>query len=140
MGDRSRFSRSSGLRLLLRLLSVVASLFVLSVTQRAFAATTGSTPVPMCGEHNESIEAPPIFRPTASGELRNCQAPDQLERGQQAPLAPERVLVPERPERALGFASLFIVQAESARLHIDAAAQLPVQNAFVATPFRPPRA
>ena len=60
MGTRPHAISSSGLRFLLRLLSVVAALFVLSVSGSASAATNAA--VPMCGDHNESISAPPIFR------------------------------------------------------------------------------
>jgi len=97
MGSYPRSLSSSGLRLLLRLLSVVAALFVLSVSGRA-AAATGQLPsdaaVPMCGEHNDSVEAPPIFRGVGRSALRAlpCHAPDQLGVGQSAPSAPKPVL------------------------------------------------
>jgi len=142
MGDRTRSFRSSGLRLLLRLLSVVAALFVLSVSDRASATTRppGDLPVPMCGDHNESIAAPPIFRATESGSLRAlpCQAPDQLGQGQSAPKTPERVVVQQRPERVLAFGALSVVQSASSRVSIASATRAPERPAFVGTPFRPP--
>src|SRR4051812_16469215 len=77
MGDCSYSARrSSGLRLLSRLVSVALALFVLCVTGRASAA--GNPAVPMCGEHNESMVAPPIFRVADDGSIRAtpCQTPD----------------------------------------------------------------
>jgi hypothetical protein len=142
MGDRTHSLRSSGLRLLLRLLSVVAALVVLSVSGRASAATRLPTdlPVPMCGDHNESIAAPPIFRATESGSLRAlpCHAPDQLGQSPSAPMAPERVVVQQRPESVLAFAALSIVQSASSRVSIASASQAPERPGFVGTPFRPP--
>jgi len=141
MGDRSRSLSSSGLRLLLRLVSAVAALVVLSVTQRASATALVGT-VPMCGEHNETIAAPPIFRVVDEGTISSapCQGPEQLATGQGAPLAPERVIVYERPERVLGFSSLFIAQSESARVPVQSATAALERPGFVVTPFRPPRA
>jgi hypothetical protein len=138
MGDRTRSRRSSGLRLLLRLLSVVAALFVLSVSSRASAA--GNAPVPMCGDHNESVAAPPIFRGVRSDSLRAlpCQAPDQLGESPSAPMAPERVIVHERPERVLGFGSLRVTHSASSRISIASASQALERPGFVGTPFRPP--
>lgn len=141
MGDRTRSFRSSGLRLLLRLLSVVAALFVLSVSNRASAATRlGDLPVPMCGDHNESIAAPPIFRASESGSLRAlpCHAPDQLGQGPSAPIAPERVVVQQRPESVLAFGVLSVVQSASSRVSIASASRAPKRPGFVGTPFRPP--
>ena len=138
MGDRTRSIRSSGLRLLLRLLSVVAALFVLSVSGRAAAAT--NTAVPMCGDHNESVAAPPIFRGVRADSLRAlpCHAPDELGVGQRAPLAPERVIVHERPERVLGFGALRIAHSASSRISIASASQALERPGFVGTLFRPP--
>src|ERR1041384_5519909 len=84
MGDRSFSRRSTGLQLLVRLISVVAALLVLCLTGRASAATPV---VPMCGEHNESIAAPPIFRNVDGGSLRAapCRAQSDLGFSQQAP-------------------------------------------------------
>ncbi len=139
MGDRTRSLRSSGLRLLLRLLSVVAALVVLSVSGRA-AAATRDLPVPMCGEHNESIAAPPIFRASESGTLRAlpCHAPDQLGQGQSAPMAPERVVVQQRPESVLAFGTLAVVQSASSRISIASASRALERPGFVGTLFRPP--
>ena len=139
MGDRPRSVRSSGLRLLLRLLSVVAALFVLSVSGRASAATTNAA-VPMCGDHNESIAAPPIFRGARADSLRAlpCHAPDQLGTSPSAPVAPERVIVHQRSERVLGFAALRVVQSESSRISIAGASRALERPGFVGTPFRPP--
>lgn len=139
MGDLSRSTSSSGLRLLLRLVSVVAALVVLSVAHRASAATLA---VGMCGERGETIAAPPIFRAVdddGSISPLPCQGPSQLATGQSAPLAPERVVVYERPERVLGFASLCVAQTESARLPVAAASRSRVRPGFVDTLFRPPR-
>jgi hypothetical protein len=139
MGDRSRSHSSSGLRLLVRLLSVVAALFVLSVSGRAAAATANAA-VGMCGDHNESIAAPPIFRATESGSLRAlpCHAPDQLGQGPSAPITPERVVVQQRPESVLAFAALSILQSASSRVSIASASRAPERPGFVGTPFRPP--
>ena len=138
MGDRTRSFRSSGLRLLVRLLSVVAALFVLSLSSRASAAT--NAPVPMCGDHNESVAAPPIFRGVRADSLRAlpCHAPDQLGASPNAPLAPERVIVHERAERVLGFGSLRIAQSASSRISIASASQALERPGFVGTLFRPP--
>jgi hypothetical protein len=142
MGDRTHSLSSSGLRLLLRLLSVLAALFVLSLSSRASAATRlpGDLPVPMCGDHNESIAAPPIFRSTESGSLRAlpCHAPDQLGQGQSAPIAPERVVVQQRPESVIAFGALGVVQSASSRVSIAGASRAPERPGFVGTPFRPP--
>ena len=140
MGDRRRAFSSSGLRLLLRLLSVVAALAVLCVSGRASAAT--STAVPMCGDRNESVAAPPIFRAYQAGTLSAspCKPSSELQLGSQVPLAPERVLVHERPERVLGFSALRLVQSESSRVPV--ASQEAAQDCpgYVASLFRPPRA
>lgn len=138
MGDRTRSLRSSGLRLLLRLLSIVAALFVLSVSGRAAAAS--NAPVPMCGDHNESVAAPPIFRGARTDGLRAlpCHAPGQLGASPSVPMAPERVVVHERPERVLGFGSLRIAQSESSLVSIASASQALERPGFVGTLFRPP--
>jgi|GEM_PF-4108756 len=139
MGDRSRFHSSSGLRLLVRLVSVVAALFVLSVSGRAVAATANAA-VGMCGDHNESIAAPPIFRATESGILRAlpCHAPDELGLSRTAPMAPERVTVHQRPEQVVAFGALRVTQSASSRVSIASASQAPERPGFVGTPFRPP--
>jgi hypothetical protein len=138
MGDRSHFRRSSGLRLLLRLASVVTALFVLCLSGKASAAPGAA--VPMCGDHNESIAAPPIFRATDGGTLKAlpCQASQQFGVSQGAPAAPERVVVYEAPERVLGFGALRVTQSESSRLSIDNTRQERERPGFVGTPFRPP--
>jgi hypothetical protein len=138
MGDRSHFRRSTGLRFLLRLASVVAALFVLGVSGRASAATTNV--VPMCGDHNESIAAPPIFRLSDGGSIRALPCRTALELGfsQTAPAAPERVLVYECPERAIGFTSLLIAQSESSRVFVSGASRAVARPGFVGTLFRPP--
>ena len=124
--------------MLLRLLSVVAALFVLSISGRAAAATNAA--VPMCGDHNESIAAPPIFRATESGSLRAlpCHAPDQLGVSQSAPVAPERVIVQQRPERVLAFGALSITQCACSRAPIARVSPALERPGFVGTPFRPP--
>jgi hypothetical protein len=48
-------------------------------------------------------------------------------------------VVYERPERVLGFASLYLAQTESARLPVAAASRSRVRPGFVDTLFRPPR-
>jgi hypothetical protein len=139
MGDLSRSVRSSGLRLLVRLVSVVAALVVLSVTQKASAAMVA---VGMCGDRNETIEAPPIFRAVNDdGSISSlpCRGPMDLATGQSAPLAPERVIVYERPERVLGFGALLVTQSESARVPVAGAAFVPPLPGFVESLFRPPR-
>ncbi len=139
MGDVSRSVRSPGLRLLLRLVSVVAALVVLSVAQEASAAMVA---VGMCGERGVTIEAPPIFRAVNDDGTISalpCRGQNELAAGQSAPLAPERVIVAERPERVLGFGSLLIAQTESARLPVSAEARALVRPGFVGTLFRPPR-
>jgi hypothetical protein len=141
MGDRPRFLSSSGLRFLLRLVSVVAALFVLSISSRASA--TPLPAVPMCGDHNESIAAPPIFRSvdTSALQARPCQNPTELTLAQgSAPIAPERVIVQQAPERVLPFTSLRIVQGESLRIAIPVAGFTLARPGFVGVPFRPPQA
>jgi hypothetical protein len=140
MGDRSRLLSSSGLRLLIRLMSVVAALVVLSISSRAAAAPLPA--VPMCGDHNESVAAPPIFRGVDSSSLqaRPCQAPEELSLGQGAPAAPERVIVHEAPERVLPFGALCITQSESSRLDVPSATFALERPGFVSAPFRPPQA
>ena len=137
MGDRSRAIRSSGLRLILRVLSVVAALFVLSVSGRASAATL--LVVPMCGERGESIAAPPIFRDHDSGSIvaSPCHT-EAFELGKSAPLAPDRVVVHERPERVLGFAALRLAQSACSRCAIVSARREPARPGFVDALFRPP--
>jgi hypothetical protein len=142
MGDRSPSSlRSSGLRLLLRLLSVVAALAVLSVSGRASAATNPNPVVPMCGDRNESIAAPPIFRAHDSGSIvaLPCHS-DELHLGKTTPLAPERSVIQERPERVLGFATLRLAQSESCRLSVEQAVRALERPGFVSALLRPPRA
>lgn len=138
MGDRPRTVCSSGLRLLLRLMSVVAALFVLSISGRAAAATNAA--VPMCGDNNESIAAPPIFRATESGSLRAlpCHAPEQLGVSQSAPRAPQRVIVQQRPESVLAFGALSVTQSACSRTPIASASAVLERPGFVGTPFRPP--
>lgn len=136
MGDRSRSNRSSGL-LLVRLASLVAALLVLCVSSRASANQV----IPMCGERGESIAAPPIFRAHDSGSI--VVAPcshEQLEAAPAAPLAPERLVVQERPERALSFASLCLSQAVDARLPITIASYALRRPGFARLVDRPPRA
>jgi hypothetical protein len=139
MGDRSRFHSSSGLRLLVRLVSVVAALFVLSVSGRATAAVANAA-VGMCGDRNESIAAPPIFRATESGSLRAlpCHGPDELSLGGTAPMAPERVTVHQRPEQVIAFGALRVTQSASSRISIASASRALERRGFVGTPFRPP--
>ena len=141
MGDVPRSTSSSGLRLLLRLLSFVAMLAVLCISGRAAAAPV-TTGVPMCGDHNESIAAPPIFRAFDDGTISAlpCHGPSELSVGQSAPSAPERVIVYERPERVIGFAALGIADSESSRLPIASASRAFVRPGFVQSLFRPPRA
>lgn len=140
MGDRSRSLSSSGLRLLLRLVSVVAALVVLSISSRA--AATPLSAVGMCGEHNESIAAPPIFRSADGSTLsaRPCQGPEQLGFAQGAPLTPERVTVYQTPERVLPFAALRFTQSESSRLAVPAVSFELERPGFMGAPFRPPQA
>ena len=120
-------------------MSMLAALVVLSVSGRAAAA--GNPAVPMCGERNESVAAPPIFRGSHSGSLRAspCQAPDQLGVSPNAPPAPERVNVQPRPERALAFGSLCITQSASSRVSIVAASRALERPGCVGTLFRPPQ-
>ena len=139
MGDFRRSARSSGLRFLLRLASVVAALVVLCMTSRATAAP--SPAVPMCGERGESIAAPPIFR--AYEPTFAFAAPchnDELVAGHSAPLAPERIVVQERPERVLGFGALCVTQSESSRLSIAVSLADLERPGFGESLFRPPRA
>jgi len=128
--------------LLLRLVSVLAALCVLSVSGRAAAAGRLHTdkPVPMCGDHNESIAAPPSFRSSHDTSLRAlpCHAPDQLGSTRGAPPAPERVVVQQRSERALGFGALSVTRSTSSRVSIASASRAPQRPGFVGTPFRPP--
>lgn len=142
MADVSRSSpRSFGLRLLLRLVSVVAALVVLSVSGRASAASSPNPIVPMCGERNESIAAPPIFRAYNPGSIvaGPCQS-DELRIGQTAPFSPERVVIQERPERVLGFGALRLAQSRSSLLSVERAARALERPAFVSALLRPPRA
>jgi hypothetical protein len=133
--------RSSGLRLLLRLVSVVAALVVLSVSARASAASNPNPVVPMCGEHNESVAAPPIFRAHDPGSIVQspCQS-EELRIGQTAPFSPERIVIQDRPERVLGFGSLCLAQRASGRLSVERAARVLERPGFVSALLRPPRA
>jgi hypothetical protein len=139
MGNRSH-SSSSGLRFLVRLLSAVAMLTVLCVSGRA-AATPLSGTVPMCGEHNESVAAPPIFRALDDTTLsaRPCQNPSELAVGPSAPVAPDRVIVSERPERVLGSAGLHIARSASTLMLVDRARTARPRPGFSGSPFRPPQ-
>jgi hypothetical protein len=126
-------------------MSVVAALAVLCVSGRASAATiplpdTGLN-VPMCGDHNESIAAPPIFRAYEAGKLiaSPCQSPFELQVGGSLPSGHERVVIHERPERALGSASLGVAEGHSTRLRISDAAKQSPRPGHVDTLFRPPR-
>ncbi|HVY26230.1 MAG TPA: hypothetical protein VHB79_06740 [Polyangiaceae bacterium] len=140
MGDRSRSLSSSGLRLLLRLVSVVAALVVLSISSRASATPLAA--VGMCGDNAESIAAPPIFRSVDGSSLsaRPCQAPEQLGFAQGAPVTPERVIVYEAPERVLPFAALRVTQSESSRLAVPVSSCELERPGFAGAPFRPPQA
>jgi hypothetical protein len=139
MGKSPHIHRSPSLLLLSRLASLVAALAVLCVTSSASAAP--SFAVPMCGERAESIAAPPIFgayEPTIA-VAGPCQK-DTVVAGHSAPLAPERIVVQERPERVLGFRALGITQSESSRLAIAGVAPELERPGFVESLFRPPRA
>jgi len=139
MGDRPH-SRSTGLHLLVRLLSVVAMLTVLCVSSRASAAPLTGT-VPMCGEHNESVAAPPIFRAVDASSLQAlpCQGATQFGANPSAPPPPERAVVWERPERVLPFSALFVAQSESSRASIPETSFALERPGFTAAPFHPPR-
>lgn len=139
MGDRSHFHSSTGLRLLARLVSLLAALLVLSLSGRAMAA--GPTTVPMCGERNESVAAPPIFWAHDSGSLSAgpCH-PDKLQLGHQLPPAPERSVLPSRTERALHVATLGITRSAGTRLAIAASAEVDALPGHAGLLFRPPRA
>ena len=142
MGDVSRPSfASSGLRLLCRLVSVLAALVVLSVSSRAAAATSANPVVPMCGDRNESIAAPPIFRQHDPGSIIALPCHSQeLEVGSTVPFSPERIVIQDRPERVLAFASLCLDPSLCARLSIEAAAPALERPGFVNALLRPPRA
>lgn len=139
MGNRPH-SSSSGLRLLIRLLSAVAMLTVLCVSHRASAAPLTGL-VPMCGERNESIGAPPIFRALGDAAINAlpCQSPLELAVGQSAPPAPERLTVYERPDRVSGFAALHIPSSGLSRLPIRAAEAKLLRPGFTASLYRPPQ-
>jgi hypothetical protein len=140
MGNRSGLSRSSGLRLMARLASLVAALLVLCLSNRVSAAS--NPVVPMCGERGESIAAPPIFRAYESGSViaTPCQ-PDRLVMGHSAPPAtPERTLVEQRPERVLGFSSLCLAEVESSRVAMTGKSARLRRPGFAGSLFRPPRA
>ncbi len=115
-------------------------LTVLCVSGRA-AATPLTGTVPMCGEHNESIAAPPIFRALDDASITSlpCQVPSELAIGQSAPAAPERVMVYERPERVLGSAGLHIAAGAAKLLPVDCARTASPRPGFSASLFRPPR-
>lgn len=138
MGEVPR--SSAGFRLLLRLLSTVAALCVLSLSGRAQATPLTGT-APMCGEHNESVAAPPIFRASDDGSITSlpCQAPEQIRSGHGLPLAPERVSVYERPERVLGSPALHVAEDASSRLPVARAGFVLPRPGFGATLLRPPR-
>jgi hypothetical protein len=138
MGDRLRLHRSSGLRLLVRLASLLAALFVLCTSGRAAAA---SGAVPMCGEHNESIAAPPIFRAYEAGSIvaSPCHS-EQLKAGSSSAPTPERMVVQERPERVLSFGALCLSQNVDARLPIASASHALRRPGFARLLDRPPRA
>jgi hypothetical protein len=133
--------RSSGLRMLLRLMSVVAALVVLSVSGRASAASNPNPVVPMCGEGNESVAAPPIFRAHDPGSIVHspCQL-EELRTGKTAPFSPERIVIQDRPERVLGFGSLCLAQSASGRLSVERGARALERPGFVSALLRPPRA
>jgi hypothetical protein len=138
MGYCLRPPCSSGLRLLMRLASLVAALLVLCVSQRASAATLA---VGMCGERNESIAAPPIFRAHEPGSIvaAPCQ-PDVIGAGKSAPAAPERIVIEQRPERALAASQLWLARPSGERLCIDADVEILKHPGFGTSLFRPPRA
>lgn len=141
MGDASQPLRSSGLHLLVRLLSVLAALCVLSLTSRAAAAAADFAGVPMCGDRNESVAAPPIFRARDGGSIvaSPCH-PIELDVQHSAPIAPERVVISERPERVLAFSALCTAQSVSLRLAIERAERRLERPGFVGELLRPPRA
>jgi hypothetical protein len=118
---------------------LVAALVVLCLSSRASAAS--NPVVPMCGERGESIAAPPIFRAYEPGSViaGPCQ-PETLVLGHSAPPAPERILVQERPERVLGFASLSLAQVESTRVATPGKLARLQRPGFAGSLFRPPRA
>jgi hypothetical protein len=141
MGDISRHSlSSSGLHFLHRLLSVLAALVVLSLSARATAATNPNPVVPMCGDRNESVAAPPIFRAREPGSIvaLPCHAVE-LEAGESAPPVPERIVVQERPERVLAFSALCTKQSASLRLAIESSHGALERPGFASELLRPPR-
>ncbi|HYJ11850.1 MAG TPA: hypothetical protein VEX18_22655 [Polyangiaceae bacterium] len=116
----------------------MAALFVLCATGRAAAANIA---VPMCGEHNESIAAPPIFRAYEAGSIvaSPCHS-EQVKAGRSSAPAPERLVVQERPERALSFSALRLSQQVDARLPIASGSSSLQRPGFARSLDRPPRA
>lgn len=122
---------------MLRLLSLLAAVLVLCASGTAQA---GNVAVPMCGDHNESVAAPPIFRSTDGGSIQAlpCQPPEQFQASSGAPLSPERVIVHDAPERMLSMAALLVAQTASSRLSIASACRALERPGFAISPFRPP--
>lgn len=115
-------------------------LTVLCVSSRAAAAPLTGT-VPMCGERNESIAAPPIFRAVddAAIDARPCHGPLDLAFEHGAPPAPERVMVHQRPERVLGTAGLHVAESAGTRLPVLAEGAALPRPGFAQALYRPPR-
>jgi hypothetical protein len=129
---------SRPLRALLRLLSLAAAALVLGVSVPAAAADTRA--VPMCGEHNESVAAPPTFRSQNVGSIAApCKQLPSFDHAAPSAPAPERVAVPDRPERALPSGALYLALGASKRIGILAAERAVSSTAHARLPYRPPR-
>jgi hypothetical protein len=121
-----------------RLCALAAFSCALLVGRGAFAAA------PMCGEHAESIAAPPIGTPTSTASLhaeRPCSALT-LMLDQSAPdrQAPQKVTIEPAPDRVLPVLSAFVACPVLARLPAPSAETLPAPQRRLPSVYRPPRA
>jgi len=116
----------------------MAALLVLSWSERASAAARPS--IPMCGERNESVAAPPIFRAQGSASISAgpCHS-DELRLGKSLPLAPELRVVPDKPERVLSLAALGLARSAGMRLSVPPRTEVHDLPGHPGLVFRPPR-
>jgi hypothetical protein len=121
----------------LRLSTLLSFVLALGWVQSAFAA------VPMCGVHAQTVSAPPIGTP-ASSDVLNVESPCS----DSAPLravgtpnreAPQKLVLPEQPVRALPFLLRLAPVPLSGRLSAAAPEHEICATGFARSIDRPPR-
>ena len=123
---------------LVRLSTFLTFVMALGWASSAFAAA------PMCGVHAQTIAAPPIQLPTSSDEARAVNPCDEGSALQLASApyhdAPEKLVPPELPLRALPFRLALAPSPLSARISPAVAEHQLDATGFARSIERPPRA